>query len=291
MPRFSLQVTQPVKKEERWEVTALATVLYGSRPPDPPQEVIFDVNGEEFERVETNANSGIARSVMILQSGGYIVTAYLSRSRDIRQYQRFVVKEEKKERKLTPDEEKAVTLEAKTARLKAEKKLKEAEQELKQVGPPKPKSQIKILHIYRRLSRLEVILQRIRKDGRPEDGEISVLDFEQGGIVFGDAPDDFPFRKKEWGMVVVFLPYFDYPRQVTFFLPDDPDAKAFVDVPARTVKEEKKSEATPKSSLWAMMKEAYREERNEGKAPTFELKIQRRRPLIFLTPQGGQDGR
>lgn len=207
-------------------------------------------------------------------------------------------KEVSKPKKPTRDEKKIDALKAKTNLIEAEKGLRQAEQDLKKTEPPESKRQIKVLHPYRRLTRLEVVLQRIGKDGRPEDGEISVLDFEQAGIVFGDATGDFPVQIKNWGMVVVFLSYFDDPRTVTFFLPDDTDVKVTVDVPARVVKEEKKT-ITPKSSLWAMMKEAYREERNKGKTSAFEFKIQRRQPVIFPSDlllqdssqgEGGQNG-
>jgi len=191
------------------------------------------------------------------------------------------LKQEKKEDKEpTRDEKKTADLKAKTERVKAEKEFREVEKALKQVEPPEPKPQLKVLHLYRRLSRLEVVLQRVGKDGRPEDGAISVLDFEQGGVVFGDASGDFPFRKKEWGVILVFLPYFEYPRQVTFFLPDNPAAKTIVDVPAR-VRKEKKPKVSPKPSVWEEMRAAYREERDKDKTPAFLLKIQRRQPLIF----------
>lgn len=291
MPHFKLEVTQAVKKEQGWEVTALATVLYGNRPPEPPEEVVFDVNGEEFERSETDPDSGIARSVMILQPGGYVITVYRLKARDERRQNRFTIREEKKEREPTPDEKKADELKAKKKLAEAEKELKEAQQSLKKIEPPESKSRLKILHVYKRPSRLEVILQRT-KDGKPEDGEISVLDFEQAGIVFGDTPGDFPFRKKGWGIIVVFLPYFEYPRQVTFFLPDDPDAKTMVDVPARLVKEEKKPVSASRPSVLRGMREVYVQERNkaklpaflqEMKEPAFEFKIQRRQPLISLS--------
>lgn len=153
---------------------------------------------------------------------------------------------------------------------------------------PTLKRQVKVLHLYRRLSRLEVVLQRTGKDGKPEDGKISVLDFEQGGVVFGNAPGDFLFREKKWGIVVFSLPYFEYPRQATFFLPDDPDAEVVVDVPARA---EKKPEKVKGPSLFERMREAYFQERDKARAPAFEFKIKRRRPLIFLPdlPPEGQD--
>ncbi|OHB21115.1 MAG: hypothetical protein A2913_00780 [Parcubacteria group bacterium RIFCSPLOWO2_01_FULL_40_65] len=162
----------------------------------------------------------------------------------------ITVPELPKPKKPTCDEKKIVDLKTKTDRVKAEKELKEVEQSLKKAEPPESRRQIKVLHSYRRASKLEVVLQRLGKDVKPEDGAISVLDFEQGGLVFGDLPDDFPFRKKEWGMFVVFLPYFEYPRQAMFFLPDDPDAKVLVDVPARvehveTQKDEPVSPASP----------------------------------------------
>ena len=98
MPHFKHEVTPAVKKEQGWEVTALAEILYNNRPPDPPEEVIFDVNGEEFERTETNPESGIARSVMVLQAGGYTVTAIRSRAgardRDARRKRSFSIREE-----------------------------------------------------------------------------------------------------------------------------------------------------------------------------------------------------
>lgn len=294
MPRFSLEVTPAVKREEGWEVTAQVEVLYGNNPPDPPEEVVFDVNGVLFERTETNPESGIASSVMILRPGGYIVTAYRPRAgaddRNTRRMRSFAIREQK-EKELTPDERETVSLKAKTKLVEAEKEFKEAQQNLNKIELPKPKSRLKILHVYKRPSRLEVILQRT-KDGKPEDGEISVLDFEQAGIVFGDTPGDFPFRKKEWGIIVVFLPYFEYPRQVTFFLPDDPDAKTMVDVPARLVKEEKKPVSASRPSVFRRMREVYVQERNkaklpaflqEMKEPAFEFKIQRRQSLISLS--------
>lgn len=139
MPRFSLEVTSAVKREEGWEVTALATVLYGNRAPDPPEEVVFDVNGEEFERTQTNPESGIARSVMIFQSGGYIVTAIRPRAgandRDARRTRTFSVREEKKEREPTPDEKRAAEIKSQTELVKAERELEMAKQE----EIPKPK--------------------------------------------------------------------------------------------------------------------------------------------------------
>lgn len=133
MPHFKLEVTAGVKKEAGWEVTALATVLYRNRPPDPPEEVVFNVNGEEFERTETDPESGIARSVMILQSGGYVVAAIRPRARpddrDARRTRSFAIREE---REPTEDEKKL-------ADLKSKIKLAEAEQELKKLIEEKPK--------------------------------------------------------------------------------------------------------------------------------------------------------
>ena len=130
MPKFSLQVTPAVKKGKDWEVTALATVLYGNRAPDPPEEVVFDVNGEEFQRVETSPESGTASSVMLLQSGGYIVTAYRSQARGEARTSRFAIREEKK---LTKDEKRANALETKVKLIEAEKKFKNASRELKEL--------------------------------------------------------------------------------------------------------------------------------------------------------------
>ena len=138
-----------------------------------------------------------------------------------------------KPKKPTPVEEETTNIKSQTEQVKAEKELKDAEEALKKAKPPEPKRQIKVLHIYRRPARLEVVLQRIGQDGKPEEGEISSLDFEQGGIVFGDATGDLPFQIKNWGIVVVSLPYFEESRQVKFFLPDDTDVKATVEVPAR----------------------------------------------------------
>jgi len=101
---LSLQVTQPVKREDKWEVTALAVVLYGSMAPEPPREVVFDVNGTEFQRVLTDSESGQARSAMMFSViGEYIVTAYLPDFLTVRRSHRFMVKEEKKEAKRPTD--------------------------------------------------------------------------------------------------------------------------------------------------------------------------------------------
>lgn len=222
----------------------------------------------------------------LLPGHHYLVVVFTEDHR--RQVEKLIpVPEIPKLKKPTDDEKKTDVFKAKAKRLQAEKEFKEAERGLKQVEPPEPKSRLKILHVYRRLSRLEVVLQRIGKDGKPEDGEISVLDFEQAGVVFGDATGDFPFRKKKWGIVVVFLPYFDYPRQVTFFLPDDTDAKVVVDVPLRIVKEEKKPQSVPKPSLFQRMREAYLQERDKGKLPASGFLIQRRRPINFFCLDGG----
>lgn len=59
--------------------------------------------------------------------------------------------------------------------------------------------------------------------------------------------------------------------------------KASVDVLAPdSIKEEKKPEEAPRSPLSQRFREAYVQEREKGKAPVFEFKIQRRRPLIFF---------
>ncbi|TSC91300.1 MAG: hypothetical protein G01um10142_28 [Parcubacteria group bacterium Gr01-1014_2] len=222
----------------------------------------------------------------------------LERARVASEKRKLIVQEKEP----TRDEKETASVKAKTERVKAEKQLKEAKQSLKQVEPTKPR-QIKVLHTYKRFSRLEVVLQRIGKDGKPEDGGISVLDFEQGGIVFGDATGDFPSQIKNWGIVVVCLAYFEYPRRVTFFLPDDLDAeKTVVDVPAREQPKPTKEEKPVRiirPSLWERMREAYVVERDKGKTwVSPELKIQRRTPLIFRTDlslrdssQGGQDGK
>ncbi len=191
-----------------------------------------------------------------------------------------------KPKKPTLIEEKTASIKSLTELAKAEKEFKEAEEVLKRAEPPEQKRQIKILHIYRQPSRLEVVLQRAGQDGKPEEGGISVLDFEQGGIVFGDATGDFPVQIKNQGIVVVFLPYLEHSRRVAFFLPDDPDVKTFVDVPARErpqpPKEERKPKPATKPSLWKRMRDAYREEMAKARAPMFEFRIQRRQPLIFL---------
>ena len=188
-----LQVTQPIKVDDGWEVKVVATVLYGSRAPDPSRDIVFALDGVEYTRDRSDADSGMVKAVMTVREiGEHVITVFVSDFLSARQQHRFTIKEEKK-----------------------------------------LKREVKVLHIYRRLSRLEVVLQRIGKNGKPEQGEISVQDFEQGGIVFSDKIGDSPSQIKNWGIVVVFLPYFEYPRQVTFFLPDDTDVKMPVDVPAR----------------------------------------------------------
>ena len=249
------EVTQPTKLDDEWEVKAIATVLYGNRAPEPPREIVFAVDGSEYERVMTDSETGIATSVMFFrETGNHIITAFVSDFLSLMRKHRFYIKEEKKK---TPEEKELEVIEARKKRVQAEKELKEAEKEpsqdeqatvdfkaktarvkaekeYREAVPPEGRRSIKILHRYQRISRLEVVFQRIGKDGKPEEGAISVLDFEQGGIAFGETTSDSPSQVENWRLVTVFLPYFEYARRVTFFLPDDPDAdKVTVDVPAR----------------------------------------------------------
>lgn len=129
MPKFSLQVTPAVKVGKYWEVTALGKVLYGNNPPDPPEEVVFEVNGEEFQRVETNSQTGVASSVIPLRSGSYVIAAYRSSARGEARNQRVTIHGEKK---LTKAEKE-------TEELKAKKKLADAKKELKEAIEGKPK--------------------------------------------------------------------------------------------------------------------------------------------------------
>lgn len=198
MPHFKLEVTPAVKKEAGWEVTALATVLYGSRPPDPPEEVVFGVNGEEFERTETDPESGIARSVMILQSGGYVVTAIRSRARDrdARRTRSFVIREE---RELTEDEKKL-------ADLKSKIKLAETEKELKKLTEEKPKKpEEEILESERlelqaeqiRLEKARVVKSFSELEPKPKSQEQEALEREEIELARAKVARQLKQEKKE----------------------------------------------------------------------------------------------
>lgn len=224
MPKFSLQVTPAVKKGKHWEVTALATVLYGNRAPEPSEEVVFDVNGEEFQRTETHPESGTASSVMLLQPGGYVVTAYRLRARGEVRTSRFTIREENK---LTRDEKKL-------ADLKTKKQLVQAEKEFKEAKPPEPKRQLQIFSVVRHVGGLMVVFRRLGKDGKEEAGEISTFDEIQvarDGEIERISP--MTWATAEDGLVPIWFPYSDRPRKVTFFFPDDKEVKAAVDVPAK----------------------------------------------------------
>ena len=109
------------------------------------------------------------------------------------QTQTELVKAEKKlqaeKKEPSPDQRAADELNARTVRVNTEKQLVEAEQALKKVQPPESKRQVKILNRRKEPSRLVVLLQRIGRDGKPEKGDVSIMDFRQGGIVFDDAGD------------------------------------------------------------------------------------------------------
>jgi len=240
MPKFSLQVTPAVKKGKYWEVTALGKVLYGNNPPDPPEEVIFDVNGKEFQRVETNPESGTASSVIPLRSGGYVITAYRSQARGEVRTCRLTIREEKRP---TKDEKEL-------ADLKTKKQLVQAEKELKEAKPPEPKRQLQVFSVARHIGGLMAVFRRLGKDGEEETGEISTFDEIQVARD-GDTERVSPmtWQTAEDGLVPIWFPYSDRPRRVKFFLSDDKEVEAFVDIPAKPVERkddaEGKTEAKP----------------------------------------------
>jgi hypothetical protein len=92
-----LDVTDPTRKGNIWEIAVVATVLYrGRHAPKPPREVVFLVNQAEIERVMTDEESGQASSVIPLEEpGSYIVTAFVADLPGARATKRVSIKEEK----------------------------------------------------------------------------------------------------------------------------------------------------------------------------------------------------
>lgn len=177
MPKFSLQVTPAVKEERGWKVTALATVLYGNRPPEPPEEVVFDVNGEEFGRFETDPDSGIASSAMLLQPGGYVITVYRLKARDDRRFNRFTIREEKKEKELTPDEKRTAEIKSQTELVRAKRELEKVKQE-KIPKPKKPtRDEKKTVTLKAKTERVraEKELEKARQEKIPKPKEEKLL--------------------------------------------------------------------------------------------------------------------
>ena len=96
--RIILEVTEPVKNENGWDITAIATVLYHRQyAPDPPKEVIFSLDGVEIDRISTDSESGQATATINLSTAkNYHISTFLSDFPGIRSSKRIAVKKEEK---------------------------------------------------------------------------------------------------------------------------------------------------------------------------------------------------
>lgn len=233
-PRLSLnlQVTQPVKVDDVWEVKAVSTVLYGSRAPEPPREIVFVVDGAEYERVMTDFDSGMAITsspMFFRETGEHIITVYVSDFLSLRRYHRFMIKEEKK---LTEDDKKIASIKTKTDLAKAEKELREA-------TPPEGRHSLKIVKYFQQPFTTEVFVRRLGLDGKPETGEIKAWYFkkETGETLFVDPLVSTPHIPAMFSV----SDFWEEIKEVTFFLPDHPEVEVIFKVPARNVEEPKET--------------------------------------------------
>lgn len=95
--KMFLETTEPTKTDDAWEITAIATVLYQNRPPEPAQEVVFLLNGDEIERILTSDESGQAKSTIVFPStGSFLLCAYVVRWPGIQRTKRISVKKAEK---------------------------------------------------------------------------------------------------------------------------------------------------------------------------------------------------
>lgn len=94
---ISLEVAEPVKKDDGWDVFAGATVFYKKRyAPRPPQEVVFVANENEVDRVPTDDESGRVSSTLIFPAaGGYLLTVFLASEPAVRATRRINIKLDK----------------------------------------------------------------------------------------------------------------------------------------------------------------------------------------------------
>ena len=263
-PRLSLflQVTQPVKIDGGWEVKAVSTVLYGSRAPEPPREIIFVVDGAEYERAVSDSDSGMASSVMLFQEiGEHLITVYISDFLSVRRSHRFMIKEEKEK---TPDEKELAVIKAQIECAKAKKELKE-------ITPPEGRRKLKIIRSLKESSGLRVILQRFGKDGESEAGAISSWEVEQEGEVRFERPS---VLVNNLGRAIVFLPFSVHQRTVAFYLPDDIGVEVAVEVPSSAGKDESAEVKTEVKSAGQRISEAFqRGRRGEFLAANDSAKI------------------
>lgn len=111
---------------------------------------------------------------------------------------------------------------------------------LRDVELPKLKRKLEVMGTMVHGEELEVVLRRVGKDGKGEDGEIAAWDFriEEKGIIWRFLRWDV--KATYDGYVTIHRPILNEPRQVAFFLPDDKEVKVTVAVPAKQITEEKK---------------------------------------------------
>src|SRR3989338_11327660 len=99
-PKYTLflDFTDPAKKDGEWEVVVTATVLYQKRhAPRPSKEVVFQVNGEEVERLSTDDESGqVVTTIVFPQAGSYLLGAFLADEPGVRYAKRISIKAEEK---------------------------------------------------------------------------------------------------------------------------------------------------------------------------------------------------
>lgn len=104
--RFSifLEVAEPVKKDDGWDVFAAATVFFEKRyAPRPPQEVVFVANENETDRILTDDESGRVSSTLIFPAeGGYLLTVFLASEPAVRVTRRISIRSDKKPKISSP---------------------------------------------------------------------------------------------------------------------------------------------------------------------------------------------
>lgn len=145
-----------------------------------------------------------------------------------------------------PEEQELKSLQSRFEREKVQR-------EIRQVVLPEGKRKIKIVRTVKGTGGLQVVLQRIGKDGVPEAGTISSYEVGNGGVRF-DRPD---VSVDNLGIVVFSLPYLDHPRFVTFILSDDIGVQVTVDVSARNETTDSGNNKTEAKSASERISEAF----------------------------------
>lgn len=113
---------------------------------------------------------------------------------------------------------------------------------------------------------MTIILRRVGRNGKSEEGSIGYRDFKPKGEKLLWNVDTTSSQGKDDDDCMVEMPLYDRSRVTTFYLPDDPEVKLQVSMPAKKKAVAPKADPEPEKESLAQKLKKFREGENPGES-------------------------